>query len=198
MSAVVAVIDANVLYRSTVRDLLIRLAISGLIQAKWSDRILDETFHNLVKNRPDLDPAKLARTRMLMNKAVRDVLVDGYEAIEATLTLPDVDDKHVLAAAIKANADIIITDNVSDFPTETLSSWGIVARTADRFISDLIGSNRDAVETALRQIAEAHASPPTTFEGVIDRLEAEGLKRATALLRRQPTIAPPRSGWHQA
>lgn len=77
--AFVVVYDANVLYPSALRDLLIRIAMAGLVQAKWTDRILDETFGNLKCNRPDLDPVKLDRTRVLMNAAVRDSLVTGYE-----------------------------------------------------------------------------------------------------------------------
>jgi hypothetical protein len=64
--AFVAVYDASVLYPSTTRDLLIRIAQAGLVQAKWTDTLLDEVFTNLVKNRPDLDPDKLQRTRELM------------------------------------------------------------------------------------------------------------------------------------
>lgn len=73
--AFVALYDANVLYPSTLRDVLIRVAQAGLVQAKWTERILDELFRNLKANRPDLDPDKLDRTRRLMNGAVRDCLV---------------------------------------------------------------------------------------------------------------------------
>lgn len=67
----VAVYDANVLYPSTLRDVLIRIALGGLVQAKWTDQILEETFRNLAKNRPDLDAGKLARTRQLLRTVVR-------------------------------------------------------------------------------------------------------------------------------
>lgn len=73
----VVLYDANVLYPSTLRDLLIRVAQAGLVQAKWTDRILDEVFDALSANRPDLDSQRLARTRSLMNAAVRDCLVTG-------------------------------------------------------------------------------------------------------------------------
>ncbi|GAB3449507.1 hypothetical protein GCM10027517_35850 [Phycicoccus ginsengisoli] len=96
----VVVYDANVLYPSTLRDLLIRIAQAGLVQAKWTEQILDEVFTNLRANRPDLDPTKLGRTRQLMNAAVRDCLVTGYEPLIASVVLPDPDDRHVLAAAI--------------------------------------------------------------------------------------------------
>jgi len=96
----VVLYDATVLYPSTLRDLLIRVAQAGLVQAKWSDQILDEVFRNLTANRPDLDPQKLARTRDLMNQAVRDCLVSGYEPLLEAIELPDPDDRHLLAAAI--------------------------------------------------------------------------------------------------
>jgi hypothetical protein len=70
--AFVVLYDASVLYPGTLRDLLIRIAQSGLAQAKWTEQILDEMFAALRRARPDLDPAKLDRTRTLMATAVRD------------------------------------------------------------------------------------------------------------------------------
>lgn len=98
----VVLYDANVLYPSTLRDVLIRVGLARLVQPKWTDRILDEVFDNLRANRPDLDPARLDRTRRLMNDAIRDVMVTGYEHLIGQLELPDPDDRHVLAAAIHA------------------------------------------------------------------------------------------------
>lgn len=70
----IALYDANVLYPSTLRDVLIRVGIAQLVVPRWTDRILDETFRNLKEDRPDLDPARLDRTRTLMNGAINDVL----------------------------------------------------------------------------------------------------------------------------
>src|SRR5450759_1201889 len=103
----VVIYDANVLYPSTLRDVLIRLAQTGLVQAKWTETILDET--------------RLQRTRNLMNLAVRDAVVTGYEPLIGSLNLPDLDDRHVLAAAIRARAQIIVTFNLRDFPPEALT-----------------------------------------------------------------------------
>ncbi len=100
----VVVYDANVLYGNTVRDLLIRLAMTGRVQARWTNRILDEMQRNLAANRPDIPAEKLGRLRCLMNSAVRDCLVEGYEPLIEGLKLPDADDRHVLAAAIKVGA----------------------------------------------------------------------------------------------
>jgi hypothetical protein len=87
--AVVARYDANVLYPHTLRDVLIRVAMAGLARARWTDAILDEVFEHLKENRPDLEPARLDRTRAPMNRAIRDVLVEGYEQRIARLSLPD-------------------------------------------------------------------------------------------------------------
>lgn len=181
--AFVVLYDANVLYPSTLRDLLIRIAQSGLVQAKWSDRILDEVFDNLKANRPDLDPARLDRTRQLMNRSVRDVLVIGYEPIQAGLNLPDPDDHHVLAAAIKAKAQVIVTRNLKDFPGEQMAPWNIDVKSPDQFVLGQIDLNREAVYGAIQRIADSWKSPPGTVGDVLNRLEGDGLVEAVASLR---------------
>jgi hypothetical protein len=75
------VYDANVLFPAPLRDLLIRVALTGLVRARWTDEILDECFANVLRQRPDLSEASLCRTRELMNRAVRDCLVTGYEPL---------------------------------------------------------------------------------------------------------------------
>jgi hypothetical protein len=108
----VAMHDACVLYPCTLRDLLIRIAQAGLVQAKWTEVILGEVFSNLQENRPDLDVDRLKRTRELITGAVRDVLVVGYEPLIEAITLPDPDDRHVPAAAVRARAQLIVTANL--------------------------------------------------------------------------------------
>lgn len=110
------VYDACVLYPNVLRDLLIRVASGHKVRAHWTDQILDEVFENLTENRPDLDPVKLARTRVLMGKALPDANVTGYESLVPALDLPDPDDRHVLAAAIRVGAQMIVTSNLKDFP----------------------------------------------------------------------------------
>jgi len=86
----IAVYDADVLYPNTLRDLLIRIAqLPHLVQAKWTEKILDEVTDNLRKNMPDITVEKTDRLRQLMNTAVRDCLVSGYEPLIAALDLPD-------------------------------------------------------------------------------------------------------------
>ena len=96
---VTAVYDANVLYPAPLRDLFIRLAQAGLVRARWTEAIHDEWVRNILKDNPALSPDRLARTRALMNEAVRDCLVTGYEDLIESLSLPDPDDRHVLCGS---------------------------------------------------------------------------------------------------
>ncbi|CUR55543.1 conserved hypothetical protein [metagenome] len=179
----VVLYDANVLYPSTLRDLLIRVAQAGLVQARWTDQILDEVFDNLAANRPDLDAQRLARTRDLMNRAVRDCLVAGYEPLIEAIDLPDPDDRHVVAAAIKARAQVIVTHNRKDFPSSVLQGWDMEAKSADDFILDQIDLNRDSVYVAVQRIADSRRDPAATFADVLGMLERDGLVESVAALR---------------
>src|SRR3954468_18597089 len=95
-----ALFDAYVLYPAPLRDFLMRLALSDLFQARWTDEIHDEWTRSVAADRPDISPASLSRSRKLMDEHVPDCLIGGYEPLIPSLTLPDPDDRHVLAAAI--------------------------------------------------------------------------------------------------
>jgi len=177
------VYDACVLYPNTLRDLLIRIAQSGLCQAKWTDQILGETFKNLQASRPELDESALVRTRELMIRAVRDCLVQGYEALIPVFTLPDPDDRHVLAAAVRAKAQLIVTANLRDFPVQELSQWDVEAKAPDDFVLDQIDLDRAAVYGAVQRIADSWKKPPGTINDVLSSLEKCGLVESVAALR---------------
>ncbi|WP_202867507.1 PIN domain-containing protein [Kribbella pittospori] len=187
----IVIYDANVLYPGSLRDLLIRVAQAGLVQAKWTDRILDETFRNLKLNRPDLDPVKLDRTRELMNKAIRDVLVMNYEPLIEIVDLPDADDRHVLAAAIKAHAQLIVTDNTKDFPEPALASWNVEAKSADDFVLDLIDLNRSTVYAQVQRMADAPAETSRNRGG---RALFTGARRSPQQRRGAATLTGPGGG----
>ena len=164
--AFVVVYDSSVLYPSTLRDLLIRVAQAGLVQARWTDEILDEVFQSLAQNRPDLDAARLERTRSLMITAVRDCLVTNYASLIQVLDLPDPDDRHVLAAAIRARAQVIVTANLPDFPVDVLRTWDIDPKSPDDFILDQIYLDRATVFAAVPRIADSWRQPPGTTDDV--------------------------------
>lgn len=129
-----ALLDACVLYPALVRDALLSLHRSCLFAVKWTSEIEQEWTGNLLANRPDLDPALLQRTCELMHAAAPDWKVEGYGDLVAGLTLPDADDRHVVAAAIRGHADCIITTNLKDFPSEYLSQFDLEVFHPDDFI----------------------------------------------------------------
>lgn len=158
-------------------------AQAGLVQAKWTEEILDETFRNIKKNLPDLDPAKLDRTRQLMNNAVRDALVTDYEPLIEVLDLPDQGDRHVLAAAIKAKAQVIVTGNLKHFPPDKLDAWNIEAQDADDFVLGLVDLHQQEVYAQVQRMADAWVNPPNCAVGdVLGALERAGLEKSIAAL----------------
>lgn len=120
----------------------------------------------------------------MMCRAVRDCLVVGYEPLLAILQLPDPKNNHVLAAAIKAQTQVIVTNNLRDFPAESLEPWGIEAKTADDFVQDQLDLDLGAVRAALQQISDSWENPPGTVDDVVRALEREGLLQSAARLLR--------------
>ncbi len=138
-----ALLDACVLYPAPLRDLLIFLVVKDLFRARWSDTIHDEWIRSVLANRPDLKREQLQRTRNLMNTHARDSLVTGFESLIDSLALPDPDDRHVLAAAIHAGADVLVTFNLVDFPASTLANFGVQPIHPDAFLLRLIDAASD-------------------------------------------------------
>src|SRR5437879_2534572 len=161
---VIAVYDANILYPAPLRDLFIRLAQAGLVRARWTETIHDEWVRSVLKDNSNLTAERLARTRTLMNEAVRDCLVSGYEGLIASLTLPDLDDRHVLAAAICAGAEVIVTFNLKDFPNDTLARFNIEAQHPDDFLLSLFDVVPGMVCAAIKRQRESLRNPPKTSE----------------------------------
>ncbi|MFI4914891.1 MAG: PIN domain-containing protein [Phycisphaerales bacterium JB060] len=177
------VYDACVLHPPAIRDLLMRLALTDLFRAKWSDDIHQEWMRSVQRRRPDIAWETLARVRDLMNANVRDCLVDGYEELIPALTLPDANDRHVLAAAIRGRADVIVTYNLRDFPDYALSQYGIEAQHPDEFVSHLIDLDASKVLAAVREQRAALMKPPVDALAFVERLEARELTQTGAFLR---------------
>jgi predicted nucleic acid-binding protein len=180
---VTAVYDANVLYPAPLRDLFVRLAQAGLVRGRWTNLIHDEWTRNVLKNNPHLSAERLARTRTLMNEAVRDCLITGFEDLIASLLLPDPNDRHVLAAAIHADADIIVTSNLTDFPAETLARFHIEAQNPDGFLCYLLDEAPVSVCAVVKRQRESLRNPPKTAQELLAILESQGLVQSVARLR---------------
>ncbi len=183
MAGIVAVYDANVLYPAPLRDMLMWLAMTPLFSARWSERIHEEWIRNVLADRPDLTLTQLERTRDMMNRAVPGCLVTGYEAVIPSLALPDEDDRHVLAAAIRAGAGLIVTFNLKDFPAEVLRAHGVEAIHPDDFILRLIAVDADAVCGAVRRQRAMLKSPPKSVEEFLAAPVFEQLPKTLAYLR---------------
>ena len=119
------VYDACVLYPAPLRSLLMYLAMTGLYRARWTNDIHEEWMRNVQRDYADVTRRQAERIRDLMNAHIADCIVTGYEELIPSLALPDPDDRHVLAAAISCEADIILTFNLKDFPEDILSRHGI-------------------------------------------------------------------------
>ena len=180
---ITAIYDANVLYPAPIRDLFLRIAQSGLVFARWTEMIHDEWVRNLLENNPKMNPENIARTRRLMNEAVRDCLVTGYEGLIDTVNLPDPDDHHVLAAAIHADARAIITYNLKDFPDEALSRYGIESLHPDEFLSSLVATVPVSVCSVIKRQRESLRRPPYMAVELLEVFEGHGLIQSVHRLK---------------
>ena len=121
------------------------LRVRNLVAARWTDQIHDEWIRSILKNRPDLPPTNLQRTRELMDAAVPGAMVEGFERHISVLNLPDPDDRHVLAVAVETKANVIVTFNITDFPGNVCIRYGVEAIHPDAFVVRLIDRNAVAV-----------------------------------------------------
>jgi len=172
----VAVLDACILYPPSLRDLLMWLAAARVYAPRWTEEIHAEWIRNVLTNSPEVTPAQLDRTRRLMNQVAPHCLVSGFEARIAALSLPDANDRHVLAAAIEAQAPLIVTFNLSDFPDAVLRTYGVRAIHPDRFLSGLFDENSALF---LQAVQAHHASlrhPPKDAAGYVQTLRTNRLK----------------------
>ena len=177
-----ALYDANVLYPAPLRDFLMNLALTGVYRARWSANIHEEWKRNLLLNRPDLSRVQVDRTSALMDAAVPDALVTDYEPLVEGLDLPDEDDRHVLAAAIKCNASVIVTFNLKDFPAAVLGRFDIEPLHPDNFIADLWDLDKAAVLEAAQRQRMSLKTPPHSVQEYLDRLLQQKLPESVKLL----------------
>ena len=183
MSHVTVVYDACVLYPAPLRSFLMYLAVTDLYHARWTNDIHEEWMRNVVKDHPDIPREQVERIRDLMNVHVRDCLVSGYEPLIGSLTLPDQDDRHVLAAAILCGADTIVTFNLKDFPEDALKPYGIEARHPDEFLTYQLNLAPNVVCAAAKRQRGSLKYPPLNVEEYLASLERQGLPQTVSSLR---------------
>lgn len=184
MSGSTALLDANVLYPAPMRDLLLQLAVSDLFHAKWSADIHREWIEAILRNEPHRDRTVLERTRDLMDAATRDCLVTGYEAVIPSLQLPDPGDRHVLAAAIVGQCNVIVTQNRRHFPNAALAPHGIKVLAPDTFLCELLNLMPGAFCAAVQKVRARLKNPPYTVQQYLATLTRQGL--VTTALKLEP------------
>jgi predicted nucleic acid-binding protein len=177
------VYDACVLYPAPLRDVLMRLAVTDLFQARWTDQIHEEWIRNVLKNRQDIKRKNLLKVKELMDLNVRDATVTNYEPLINALKLPDINDRHVLAAAIRCNASAIVTFNLKDFPAEILEEYSIEAIHPDDFINYQLDLSPSKVCDAIRKQRAALKNPSKTTEEFLAILLKQQLPQTCLALR---------------
>lgn len=167
------VLDTNIIYPIEIRDLLFWFAHFDLFTPKWSNHIFDEWKD--VMDRKGATEEEIKKRTNVANLAFPDALIINYEPLIEGLTLPDEKDRHVLAAAIKTNANVIVTNNLKDFPKEYLASFGLVAKSADDFIADIIDLNYEKAIEAFKKLVLNRRNPDLDEYEVLDNLRKNGL-----------------------
>ena len=175
MDTFTAIFDACVFYSAPLRDILLEISGEGIFRARWTNQIHDEWIRNVLNNNRHIKREQLARTRQLMDQAVPDCLVVGYEPLVDHLSLPDNNDRHVLAAAIVARAEIIVTYNIKDFPEHALKPYGLEAQHPDDFLVDQFDLAQGPVCMAIKRLRNRLKNPPMDVEAFLANLRQQQL-----------------------
>lgn len=183
-STFTVVFDACVLHPFYSRDLLVDLSMTDTFRGRWSAHIHAEWMESVRRRRPEIDQRTLDEIRRRMDGAVLDCLVTGYEDLIGGIELPDPKDAHVVAAAVRAGADAIVTHNLRHFPEASLRAYGLTAQSPDDFLLHLLGLHPAAVLGSVRRVRGHYRRPaldPTEYLGVLERL---GFARSAQALAR--------------
>jgi hypothetical protein len=166
-----ALLDANVLHPIVLCDLLLRLAEKGLFRPLWSDEILDECSRSVVRARPDIDLSRLRSRLESMNEAFPDARVVGWQGLVPTLDAEFGSDAHVVAAAIAGRADVIVTENIRDFPRDpTLGLNHILVQDVDEFLIHQWWLSPNTVKLVIAEQAAARKRPARTPGQILEAI----------------------------
>jgi hypothetical protein len=183
----VVIFDACVLYPFHLRNIVVQIAVDHLVDARWTDEIHDEWIRSLIADVPGIPIERLQITRKLMNDALPDATVTGYQAHLEAITLPDPDDRHVVAAAITTGASVILTWNLRDFPTKELKKHCLVRQTPDVFLTDLYDKAPDLTLASLANARRNLGKTRISASDFIDILKNQKLRQLAANLKKHLT-----------
>jgi predicted nucleic acid-binding protein len=175
-------LDSNVLYPFLVRDVLLSLAAAGLFRPQWTEEITQEWRGHFLASKPE-KAAQIERTIDLMRSTFPEAIIDRYEALIPGLNLPDPNDRHVLAAAIRGGANTIVTNNLKHFPAEELARYDLEPLSPDEFIVNTFQLYPADAMIALRTMRQRYNRPPKTPADLLLSLAGSGLVQAVAELK---------------
>jgi predicted nucleic acid-binding protein len=182
-AGVTAVLDANVLYPAPLRDYLLNLAQLNLFKPRWTDDIQEEWIYSLLAKRKDISRKSLESAKNAMNRAFPNANIVSYQSGINSIMLPDKKDRHVLAAAIKSDADTIVTFNTKDFPVSYLQTFSIRVYHPDDLILELMNDYKSECFLALNNQVSRLQNPPKSIEEVLNALRKSGLVKTVMLLK---------------
>lgn len=177
-----ALLDANVLHPAFVRAALLWFADERLFRPAWSPTILEEWRRSVKRRHPDLDDSRIDAWQAIMTDQFPDAEITGYEPIIEALTLPDAEDRHVLAAAIVGKCQGVITTNLKHFPAAAVMPFTLEIVHPDDFIVNIIDIDPVRALTACRRHRQAMATTRPTPDQFLDRFAVAGLVQAHARL----------------
>jgi hypothetical protein len=181
-----AFVDACVLAKSLPRNLMLNLAEAEFFRVRWSHPVMDETqraIERMQAKRPDA-AKRAARARAEMERAFEDAMVEGFDSVlPICAVLPDQNDAHVLAGAIKTRADVLVTDNLKHFPEEVLATFNIDVLSDDSFIADTVTLNEGLAVAVIGRMRQNCRHPPLTAEKLLRTMEARGLLETADMLK---------------
>lgn len=164
-----AVLDACVLYPVGLRDTLLNVAEAGLYRVLWTEEILSETTRNIVDDTPGLTAEHLDITFSAMRRAFPEAMIHNYEHLVDSMT-NDPKDRHVLAAAVVAHADVVVTDNLRHFLPEACDPHGMRAQSPDEFLLEALERRPQLIADVLRAQAARKSRPPMSLDEMLNRL----------------------------
>ncbi|MBI1306396.1 MAG: PIN domain-containing protein [Bacteroidetes bacterium] len=176
---------AKKLYPAPIRDLLLSVANEDVFKSCWTQKIQDEWYNNPLLNRPDLKRSQLDETIKAMNVAFPEANQNRYSLLFKNINLLDPDDRHVVAAAIRAKANYLVTYNLKDFPELYLNEFNISVQHPDIFLTNLFEHNNKAVSTAFVKMVNRLKNPPKTAKQVLEILAKLSLNSFTTRLRNE-------------
>ena len=168
-----AFFDTCVLYSGVLNDLLLRLAERGAFRPLWSSDVMAELRKNLVRRFPE---DAVDRRLAAMQRAFPDAMVDGYENLVSGM-LCDPKDRHVLAAAVRANAELLVTFNLRDFPSASTEAFDVEVVNPDDFLLDQLDLFPGLTLRALRDLVDDYSNPEISLEELLQRLSRAGVPK---------------------